>query len=80
MYFQSRSSYSESISNSIPLGWARMFISTHLPPVDELNAGIESAVTEQEHCRPIFPLFNKGCDDNEKSCVFIEEDDFYWMG
>jgi DNA polymerase-3 subunit epsilon len=51
-----------------------------LPTVEEHNSQVELALESFQHNRETFALIDKGRNSNERSCIWIEEGEFYGMG
>jgi DNA polymerase-3 subunit epsilon len=53
---------------------------TTFPNVEEHNEQVESAINFLLENRPSFAIIDKGRDDSERSCIWVESGDFYGMG
>jgi DNA polymerase-3 subunit epsilon len=53
---------------------------TAFPDVEEHNQQVESAINFLLDNRPSFAIIDKGRDDSERSCIWVENGDFYGMG
>ncbi len=51
-----------------------------LPTPQEYNYKVEEALYHLKECRPSFAIIDKGREDGERSCIWVERGDFYAMG
>lgn len=51
-----------------------------LPPVDAYNGLVDQALAHLAENRPTFALMDKGRDQDEKSCIWVEKGNFFAMG
>ncbi|NCD69840.1 exonuclease domain-containing protein [Mucilaginibacter agri] len=49
-------------------------------PADEYNAKVQAAINQLKHALPTFAIRDVGRNDEEHSCILIEEGRFYGMG
>jgi len=50
------------------------------PDVEEYNGKVENALEHLKANQPSFAIIDKGRDESEKSCIWVEEGHFYAMG
>lgn len=53
---------------------------TAFPDIEEHNQQVESAINFLLDNRPSFAIIDRGRDDSERSCIWVENGDFYGMG
>ncbi len=65
---------------TVPDDLMRIDDSRPLPGCSEHNSRVETAIQDLLSKRPTFAIIDNGRDLSEKSCVLIEDGDFYGMG
>lgn len=50
------------------------------PTLEEYNLKVEQALEQLETNQPTFAIFDKGRNEDEKSCIWVEKGNFYAMG